>query len=76
MRLDHLDALRTRSGYFVLAALIAVRRMNLAFAASLSSSQRKRTMRHPERGTIDVDDILTTLAGHGVHHLQQVAAIA
>jgi uncharacterized damage-inducible protein DinB len=62
-------------GPTALATLIAVRRMNLAFAASLTSSHRKRTMMHPERGTIDVDDILTTLAGHGVHHLQQVAAI-
>ena len=62
-------------GPTALAVLIAVRRMNLAFAASLTSSQRKRTMAHPERGTIDVDDILTTLAGHGVHHLQQVEAV-
>lgn len=60
-------------GPTALDALIAVRRMNLAFASSLTPSQRRRTMQHPERGTIDVEDILVTLAGHGVHHLQQIS---
>jgi uncharacterized damage-inducible protein DinB len=59
-------------GPTALAALIAVRRMNLAFVSSLTSSQRRRTMEHPERGTIDVEDILVTMAGHGVHHLKQI----
>jgi uncharacterized damage-inducible protein DinB len=60
-------------GPTALQALIAVRRMNLAYASSLTHAQRRRTMQHPERGTIDVDDILVTLAGHGVHHLVQIA---
>ena len=60
-------------GPTALRALIAVRRMNLAYASSLTPSQRHKTVRHPERGTIDVDDILVTLAGHGVHHLAQIA---
>jgi hypothetical protein len=58
-----------------LAALVAVRSMNLVFAASLSEAQRRKTIHHPERGTIDVEDILTTLAGHGIHHLRQVLAV-
>lgn len=62
-------------GPTALAAFIAVRRMNLAFAASLTSAQRQTPMTHPERGRIDVNDILTTLAGHGVHHLQQIVAV-
>jgi uncharacterized damage-inducible protein DinB len=63
-------------GPTALAALIAVRRMNLAFASSLTVEQRRTTIVHPERGTIDVEDILVTLAGHGVHHLAQVSAVA
>lgn len=62
-------------GPTALGALIAVRRMNLAFASSLTPGQRQKTMAHPERGTIDVEDILVTLAGHGVHHLEQVLAM-
>lgn len=62
-------------GPTALEALVAVRAMNLAFAESLSPAQRRRTLEHPERGTIDVEDILTTLTGHGVHHLQQILAV-
>ena len=65
----------TVDGPTALSALVAVRAMNLAFAASLSDADRRRTMYHPERGTIDVEDILTTLAGHGVHHLRQILAV-
>jgi hypothetical protein len=53
------------------ATFDAVRKANLLFAAALSPEQRARKVHHPERGTIDVEDILTTLAGHGVHHLKQ-----
>jgi uncharacterized damage-inducible protein DinB len=59
-------------GPTALAALIAVRRMNLAFSSSLTPSQRRRPIHHPERGPIDVEDVLVTLAGHGVHHLKQI----
>src|SRR5262249_6738743 len=48
------------------AAFRAMRVMNLALAASLSPAQRVITVQHPERGTIDVNDLLTTLAGHAV----------
>ena len=56
------------------ATFEAVRRMNLALAASLTASQRKRAVQHPERGAIDVEDLLITLAGHAVHHLGQLQA--
>jgi hypothetical protein len=58
-----------------MAALEAVRRMTLAFAGSLTPAQRQQRTRHAERGEIDVEDILVTLAGHGVHHLRQVQAV-
>ena len=59
-------------GPTALAALQAVRRMTLTFVESLTPEQRRQRTRHAERGEIDVEDILVTLAGHGVHHLRQV----
>lgn len=54
------------------AAFDGMRRANIAFAAALSAEQRMKKVRHPERGEIDVEDILITIAGHGVHHLKQL----
>jgi len=50
----------------------ALRAMNLKLAASLRPEQRRAPVTHPERGQIDVNDLLTTLAGHSVHHLLQL----
>jgi|SRR5579871_1929499 len=57
------------------AAFKQMRRMNLALAQSLSSDRRRKTVQHPERGPIDIDDMLTTLAGHPVHHYKQLTTI-
>jgi hypothetical protein len=54
------------------AAFDGVRGMNLALASSLSSDDRGVVAHHPERGKIDVNDLLVTLAGHSVHHLKQL----
>jgi len=54
------------------AAFDGMRRANIAFASALSPEQRRKKVRHPERGEIDVEDVLVTLAGHGVHHLKQL----
>ena len=59
-------------GPMAATAFDAVRRMNLAFAESLSADARRRPVTHPERGQIDVNDLLVTLAGHAVHHLKQL----
>jgi hypothetical protein len=59
-------------GPTALGAFQAVRRMNIALASALSPEQRRTPIRHPERGQIDVEDVLVTLAGHGVHHLKQL----
>ena len=58
------------------AAFKQMRRMNIALAGSLSDAQRKTKVQHPERGEIDVNDILVTMAGHGVHHFKQLQVIA
>jgi uncharacterized damage-inducible protein DinB len=57
------------------AAFDATRAMTIAFAAALSTEQRKKTVTHPERGQIQADDLLVTLAGHPVHHLRQLESI-
>jgi hypothetical protein len=54
------------------AAFEGVRGMNLALASSLSPDDRRVVAHHPERGKIDVNDLLVTLAGHSVHHLKQM----
>jgi len=59
-------------GPTALAAFEAVRKMTLDFAASLTPAQRKQRTVHADRGEIDVEDVLTSLAGHSVHHLRQV----
>lgn len=54
------------------AALAAVRRMNIALVAGLTPEQRAHTITHPERGVIDIEDLIVTLAGHAAHHVGQI----
>jgi hypothetical protein len=58
------------------AAFLALRRLNLAFFRGLTPEQRAHRFRHPERGEIDVEWIITALAGHDRHHLPQLETIA
>jgi uncharacterized damage-inducible protein DinB len=58
------------------AAFEGVRRMHVQFTQALSAADRARTVQHPERGTLTVEDLLVTLAGHGVHHLTQLETLA
>jgi uncharacterized damage-inducible protein DinB len=62
-------------GPMAFRAFVAVREMNLALARSLSAAERAHRFQHPERGPIDVSDVLTTIAGHGVHHLEQIKGL-
>ncbi len=54
------------------AAFEAVRAMNIALVGGLSSDVRARAITHPERGRIDINDLIVTMAGHPVHHLGQL----
>jgi hypothetical protein len=56
-------------------AFEAVRGLNLALAGNLTAAQRATRVRHPERGEIDVTDLLVTMAGHSVHHLRQLEGL-
>lgn len=70
---DHLMGTEDRviDGPTAYATFDAMRKANVLFATALSPEQRAKKVNHPERGVIDVEDILTTIAGHGVHHLKQ-----
>ena len=62
-------------GAEAVAALAAVSAMNVALFDSLSAVDRGTTMVHPEYGSITVDWIIYTIAGHQVHHLDQLLSI-
>ncbi len=59
-----------------LEAFLALRRLNLMLYRRISPERRARPFRHPEMGEISIDWILRTLAGHDLHHLRHLEAIA
>ena len=63
------------SGADAVAAVAGVSRMNIALFEALSSADRETAMAHPEYGSITVDWIIYTIAGHQIHHLDQLASI-
>ena len=73
---DWMKIENTIDGATAYAAHTALRRMNLQFFRSLTAAQRAHRFTHPERGEIDVNWILTALAGHDRHHVPQLETIA
>jgi len=59
-----------------LEAYRALRRLNLMLYRRISLERRARPFPHPEMGEISIDWILGTLAGHDLHHLRHLLAIA
>jgi uncharacterized damage-inducible protein DinB len=59
-----------------LDALLGLGTMNAAFFASLSPSDRQTTFTHPEYGAISIDWLIHQMAGHQIHHLRQLDALA
>ncbi|HZB26359.1 MAG TPA: DinB family protein [Vicinamibacterales bacterium] len=68
--IDHALDARTALG-----AYLALRAMNLALFRSLSPAQRERSFTHPEYGTLNVWWIASQLAGHDIHHAEQIERI-
>ena len=62
-------------GAEAVAAFAAVSAMNVALFEALSSADRGIAMAHPEYGSITVDWIIYTLAGHQIHHLDQLTRL-
>ena len=63
-------------GRAALDAFLAVAAMNLAMFAALAPAERETALSHPEYGALSVDWILHQMAGHQIHHLKQLEAIA
>ena len=63
-------------GSHALEALTAMSAMNRALFASLSDAVRATPFTHPEYGTISVDWLIHQMAGHQIHHLEQLEVIA
>ena len=64
------------TGRAALEAFIALAAMNLAMFEALTPGDRATTLSHPEYGALSVDWILHQMAGHQIHHLRQLEAIA
>ncbi len=59
-----------------LAMFAANRRWNLLLIEGTTAEERKRTLTHPERGTITFWTIVETMAGHDINHLGQLERLA
>jgi len=74
---DQWMALESRlGGRDAFDAFLAASRMNVTLFESLSTAQRAVALSHPEYGALTVDWIIHQLAGHQIHHLRQLEAIA
>lgn len=69
---------RTYGAYGIdeaLAVFSSVRNWNLAFIRTLTPEALSKQVTHPERGTMPLQAIVETMAGHDVNHLGQMEAI-
>jgi hypothetical protein len=54
----------------------ASRAWNLKLIAGLRTADFARSMTHPERGTMTFENVIETMAGHDLNHLQQIKKVA
>jgi hypothetical protein len=66
----------TTSGREALDAFLGIGAMNRTLFEALSAPDRETTLSHPEYGSLTVDWIVHQMAGHQIHHLKQLEAIA
>jgi hypothetical protein len=63
------------SGPEAVDAFVALARMNGLLFEGLSPADRTTPLTHPEYGALTVDWILHQIAGHQIHHLEQLERI-
>src|SRR5262245_60187752 len=73
---DWLHRDSTMTGKEALDAFLAVATMNRAMFEGLSAADRAIKLQHPEYGALTVEWILYQMAGHQIHHFQQIQQIA
>jgi len=56
-----------------LAVFSAVRSWNLTLIRQMSAADLAGPVTHPERGTMTVQTLVETMAGHDINHLRQLA---
>ena len=66
----------TTSGHDALDAFLGASAMNVSLFATLTDKDRAVPLAHPEYGSLTVDWIIHQMAGHQIHHLKQLEAIA
>ena len=64
------------SGHDALDAFLGASAMNVSLFAALTDADRAIALAHPEYGSLTVDWIIHQMAGHQIHHLRQLEAIA
>ena len=65
------------SGQDALDAFLGARRdERRAVRQSLTTADRAATLSHPEYGSLTVDWVIHQIAGHQIHHAQQLETIA
>ena len=68
-------SLDAADGPTALDTYMALRRFNLAMFKGLAPKLRARTFTHPEYGALTSDWVMAQLAGHEIHHLNQLKQI-
>ena len=53
-----------------------MRRWNILFLSSLPRESFAKQMTHPERGTMTLQVVVETMAGHDRNHVKQIVRIA
>ena len=71
MRLDE-----KTDGQTALDAYVALRRFNVAMFKNMSAAHRARPFTHPEYGELTPEWVAAQLAGHDIHHLEQLKTIS
>jgi len=72
------DKLMTRTAHIdgptAFAAFEGARRMNIGLIQAFTPADKDVTILHPEYGALSPNDLITQMAGHGIHHLKQIRA--
>jgi hypothetical protein len=66
----------TTDAHSALAVFSAVRRWNLALLDAVTPEELSKHLNHPERGDMTFQNVIETMGGHDLNHLQQLETIA
>jgi|SRR5215471_2291631 len=70
---EHSDAYDSLTA---LETFTAARRWNILFLSSLAPEAFSKQVTHPERGTMTLQTIVETMAGHDINHRKQIERVS